>query len=133
MSKQLTPLQALEEICEKGCDFCDLYNYEHNKKCKEEMGGCANCIFCGKEYNLIEKSLIENGKLKECYENELKNSAYYNNLALKYKKALEIIKKLLDLKISQGRKHYLHISVGSFRVAYDVSKLEWNTLKEVLK
>ena len=31
-------------------------------------------------------------KLKKCYKNELKNVSYYNNLALKYKKALEIIK-----------------------------------------
>ena len=69
MSKELTSLEALDLI------VADLDSVELEK-----------------EINIIETALKENGKLKECYENELKNTAYYNNLALKYKKALEIIK-----------------------------------------
>ena len=67
MSKEPTALEALEKVCNKGCDFCDLYNYEHNKNCKEEMGGCANCIFCGKEHNIIESELKNYEQIKKCH------------------------------------------------------------------
>ena len=50
-------LEALESICIKGCGFCDLYYYEHNKRCKEKMRGCENCIFCGEEHDIVEKEL----------------------------------------------------------------------------
>ena len=63
-----TPLQALENIIESFFD-----------KDSEDI-------------KTVRKALKENGKLKECYKNELKNTAYYNNLALKYKRALKILK-----------------------------------------
>lgn len=75
--------------------------------------------------------------LEELRQHIADNSSLFTDKRLdiieKSLKALEIIKKLLDLKISEGRKHYFHIRVGSFRAAYSVSKSEWNILKEVLK
>lgn len=64
-------LEALENICNKGCDYCDKWHYEHNLFCKRELGGCSKCVFCGNEKEIIEKEI----------------------------KALEIITNLFDIKI----------------------------------
>ena len=62
-------------------------------------------------------------ELRECYKNELKNVSYYNNLALKYKKALEIIKeKILDMD-------YFNIIADRCDLTYQ----EYELLKEILK
>lgn len=96
MSKKLTPLQALEKLV----DRLAIKKYDEN----------GNLIYwqstTDNEYSIIKTALKDYEhsqqqrelyfkqakELKECYKNELKNTAYYNNLALKYKKALEIIK-----------------------------------------
>lgn len=87
-------LEALKSICNKGCDFCDLYYHEHNKYCKEEMKGCENCIFCGEKHDIIEKELEaleiikEKGvclpalKLTASFEKD--NLEEYNKICLKY-------------------------------------------------
>ena len=75
------------------------------------------------DLDTIFTALKENEKLKECYENELKNVSYYNNLALKYKKALEIIKeKILDMD-------YFNIIADRCDLTYQ----EYELLKEILK
>ena len=75
------------------------------------------------DLDTIFTALKENGKLKECYKNELKNSAYYNNLALKYKKALEIFKeKILDMD-------YFNIIADRCDLTYQ----EYELLRKVLK
>lgn len=117
MSKKLTPLQALEEIKdyvinghslaleteEKGFPLIEttLKDYEHSQQQRE----------------LYFKQAKE---LKELYKEELKNTAYYNNLALKYKKALEIIKE----------KKWL---VEDILNAFIEDKEKYNLLKEILE
>ena len=82
MSKELTPLETWYLVKE-------YLNKFHHRIVSEDIE--VETIE-GHPINIIESALKENEKLKECYKNELKNSAYYNNLALEYKKALEIIK-----------------------------------------
>lgn len=82
MNEELTPLQAFNKIdVDTKNNYVDefiiiqkaLKDYEHSQQQRE----------------LYFKQAKE---LKELYKEELKNVSYYNNLALKYKKALEIIK-----------------------------------------
>ena len=114
MSKELTPLQALNNIA----------NIEMKEQYKIDKGGFAYRVVSdeySKELKVIETALKENEKLKECYENELKNVSYYNNLALKYKKALEIIKeKILDMD-------YFNIIADRCDLTYQ----EYELLKEI--
>ena len=123
MSKELTPLQALEKVK----DFYPQWRLSNRK-----------------DFNIIEIALIENGKLKECYENELKNVSYYNNLALKYKKALEIIKEhRLDIDwflqfVEQdiSYQHYVYcVEQGDNKFAkrFLLSEEKYELLKEILK
>ena len=103
MSKKLTPLEWLRYY--------------------ERIVRESNQTFRPNGLKVIETALKENEKLKECYENELKNTAYYNNLALKYKKALEIIKeKILDMD-------YFNIIADRCDLTYQ----EYELLREVLK
>ena len=107
MNKELTPLQALKTII-LGT------NVDTYRSSVEEIDNAIS---------IIETALKENEKLKECYKNELKNSACYNNLALKYKKALEIIKeKILDMD-------YFNIIAEHCDLTYQ----EYELLKEILK
>lgn len=78
MNKELTPLQALEQL--KG-------GYKN-----EDLVAITRSAF-EKNIDIIETALKENKKLKKLYKAELNNTAYYNNLALKYKRALEIFKR----------------------------------------
>ena len=96
MSKKPTPLQAFKTL-------------------KQDIGKCYE-----EESIIVEEALKENEKLKECYKNELKNVSYYNNLALKYKKALEIIKE----------KKWL---VEDILNAFIEDKEKYELLKEILK
>lgn len=77
MSKELTltPLQALKTII-LGT------NVDTYRSSVEEID---NAIA------IIETALKEYEKLKKCYKNELNNVSYYNNLALKYKKIVDVI------------------------------------------
>ncbi len=94
MSKEL---EAFENIKNITYDRTDLYGIEVFRK----------------DLDIIETALKENKKLKKCYKNELKNTAYYNNLALKYKKALEMIKEnlVVDYDESENDKYCLTIGV----------------------
>ena len=116
MSKELTPLQALNNIA----------NIEMKEQYKIDKGGFTYRVVSdeySKELKVIETVLKETEKLRECYKNELKNVSYYNNLALKYKKALEIIKeKILDMD-------YFNIIADRCDLTYQ----EYEFLKEVLK
>lgn len=78
MNKELTPLQALENIEKEVEDFEGF-----NENTKHQMDRIR--------FQIIETELKESKKLKECYKNELKNVSYYNNLALKYKKIVDVI------------------------------------------
>lgn len=120
MNKELTPLQALENIIETFID-----------KDSEDI-------------KTVRKALKRLEKLKECYENELKNTAYYNNLALKYKKALEIIKEhrldidwlLQFVKQDISYQHYVYCveqSNNAFAKRFLLNDEEYELLKEVLK
>lgn len=71
MSKELTPLKAHKELLNR---YGKHFSMQDDERAR-----------------VIKRAIEENKTLKKCYENELKNSAYYNNLALKYKKAVEII------------------------------------------
>lgn len=95
-------------------------------------------------FYIIETAIKENGKLKECYENELKNTAYYNNLALKYKRAVEIIKEhrldidrfLQFVKQDISYQHYVYCieqSDNAFAKRFLLNKEEYELLKEILK
>lgn len=111
----LTPLEAFNNIKNITYDRTDLYGIEVFRK----------------DLDIIETALKETEMLKECYKNELKNSAYYNNLALKYKKALEILK-------SKDKVIGTDIFVEEKRIAnnitfYDISDKECELLKEILK
>ena len=117
MEKELTPLQALEKV-----KNADVY-----------IGGDAKMpLSFTKQYRIIETALKENEKLKKLYKAELKNTTYYNNLALKYKKALEIIKdKRVDigwLIRSENCSKY-NLGVGTNQ---RLNTTEYNLLKEVL-
>lgn len=113
MSKELTPLETWYLIKK-------YLNTYHHQAVKENID--VETIE-GYPIDIIEKALKDYEKLKECYENELKNTAYYNNLALKYKKAFEIIKeKVLDMD-------YFNIIADRCNLTYQ----EYNLLNEVLK
>lgn len=117
MSEKLTPLQALEEIKdyvinghslaleteEKGFPLIEttLKDYEHSQQQRE----------------LYFKQAKE---LKELYKEELKNTAYYNNLALKYKKALEMIKENLVVGYDESENDKYCLTIG---VKVDKDKL----------
>ena len=103
------------------------------------------CIDVLDDFDIIETSLKENETLKECYKNELNNTAYYNNLALKYKRALEIIK---NKKINVGsfiqcsnepyeeyKESWKFWHKGSFKNLVDelLTQEEYELLKEILK
>lgn len=111
MSKELTPFQALTEIAY-------VYGFDKN-------------------IEIIDNALEENEKLKECYKNELKNTSYYNNLALKYKKVLEIIKnKKVDVKEllgffewENGFSYYNEYRCEEEKLTQE----EYELLKEILK
>lgn len=133
MSKELTPLQALEKLV----DRLAIKKYDEN----------GNLIYwqstTDNEYPIIKTAIKENETLKECYENELKNTAYYNNLALKYKKAVEIIKEhLLDIDwflqfVTQNisYQHYVYCieqSNNAFAKRFLLNKEEYDLLKEIL-
>lgn len=88
---------------------------------------------------LIEIALKENKKLKKLYKAELNNTAYYNNLALKYKKALELIKENLVVSYDESENDkpclVLSIKVGkdNLVVIYETfDKEKIDLLKEVL-
>lgn len=88
------------------------------------------------QFEIIETALKENEKLKKLYKVELKNTAYYNNLALKYRKALEIIKKkkvnvwtLLETKTC-AEYNFKEVIVKTKRKLIEE---EYDLLKEVLK
>ena len=74
-------------------------------------------------------------ELKGCYENELKNVSYYNNLALKYKKALEIIKeKEVDIGWLKRAKDLHEYNSGMGINSYSaLNQEEYELLKEILK
>lgn len=110
MSKKLTPLQALNNIA----------NIEMKEQYKIYKGGFAYRVVSdeySKELKIIETALKDYEhsqqqrelyfkqakELKECYENELKNSAYYNNLALKYKRVLEMFKENLVVSYDESK------------------------------
>ena len=127
MSKELTPLQALKTII-LGT------NVDTYRSSVEEIDNAIS---------IIETALKENEKLKECYKNELKNVSYYNNLALKYKKALEIIKEhRLDIDwflqfVEQdiSYQHYVYcVEQGDNKFAkrFLLSEEEYELLKEIL-
>lgn len=114
MNKKITPLQAFEEL----------------------FGGVmfsSKDIDFDKLYAIVETALKENGTLKKCYKNELKNVSYYNNLALKYKKALEIIANknvcIHDLKKSKTLEEYN----GCREWEEQLTQAEYEPLKEMLK
>ena len=86
------------------------------------------------QLEIIETSLKDTEKLKKCYKNELKNVSYYNYLAVKYKKALEIIKeKRVDVALlfyvsnadmyNKAKQFYNH---------HKLTQEEFELLKEVL-
>ena len=120
MNKELTPLQAFNNI-----------DVDTKNKYVDE-------------FIIIQKALKELEIIKECYKNELKNSAYYNNLALKYKKALEIIKEhRLDIDwflqfVEQdiSYQHYVYcVEQGDNKFAkrFLLSEEEYELLRKVLK
>ena len=100
MSKDLTPLKAHKELLNR---YGKHFSMQDDERAR-----------------VIKRAIEENKTLKKCYENELKNSAYYNNLALKYRKALEIIKE----------KKWL---VEDILNAFNEDKEKCDLLKEVLK
>ena len=73
-------------------------------------------------------------ELKELYKEELKNTAYYNNLALKYKKALEIIKeKEVDIGWLKRAKDLHEYNSGMGINSYSaLNQEEYELLKEIL-
>ena len=113
MNKELTPLETWYLVKEYLNEF-------HHRIVSEDIE--VETIE-GHPINIIENALKENEKLKKCFKNELKNVSYYNNLALKYKKALEIIKeKILDMD-------YFNIIADRCDLTYQ----EYNLLREVLQ
>ena len=138
MSKELTPLEWLHyyekivresnqtfrpnglEIIEKTLKKYSqlLIDYNEMDRINDELNLSNHQL---RDKNIKLNKALE--KLKECYENELKNVSYYNNLALKYKKALEIIKeKILDMD-------YFNIIADRCDLTYQ----EYELLKEILK
>ena len=115
MNKKLTPLQALELFRNSQYQGVNVY--------ADEL------------LDIIETELKENEKLKECYKNELKNTAYYNYLALKYKKALEIIKeKEVDVGWLKRAKDLHEYNSGMGINSYSaLNQEEYKLLKEILK
>ena len=111
MSKKLTPLEALESIIESFFD-------------KDS-----------KDIKTVRKALKENEKLKECYKNELKNSAYYNNLALKYKRELETIRKWLSQLeyVVETDNYNEYLDTDDNHPNDNMSEEEYELLKEILK
>ena len=83
----------------------------------------------------IKTSLKENKKLKKLYKAELKNTAYYNNLALKYKKALEVIKSdILDDLTFNDERQEITLEWGTIRPSVRIKGRErYEFLKEILK
>lgn len=123
MNKELTPLEAFNNIKNITYDRTDLYGIEVFRK----------------DLDIIETALKETEMLKECYKNELKNSAYYNNLALKYKRALEIIKRepseVIEIITTYDTwEEYIKDYPISDRTIWHIikNKSEFDLLKEIL-
>lgn len=112
MDKKITPLEALKNIK-------NLF-----------IGSSINPT---QQFEIIETELKENKTLKKLYKMELKNTSYYNNLALKYKKALEIIANknvcIHDLKKSKTLEEYN----GCREWEEQLTQAEYEPLKEALK
>ena len=75
-------LEALEKICNKGCDYCDAWHYENKLYCKHELGGCTKCVFCGEEHDIIEKELKAVEIIKENIDFSLEFDESQNEWAL---------------------------------------------------
>lgn len=122
MSEELTPTQALEKV-------------RYAKVYIGKNGTDAYTLFKNtKLYSIIETALKDYEKLEKCYKNELKNTSYYNNLALKYKIALEIINSknvdTLRIKITQNVTQYNKRKMWGCK---NLVKEEYELLKEILK
>lgn len=81
INEEPTPLQALEKVKMAELDI---------------GGGCSTRLYHTKQYSIIENELKESEKLRELYRTEMKTSGYYNNLALEYKRVVEIIKPIMN-------------------------------------
>lgn len=120
MSKKPTPLQAFKTL-------------------KQDIGKCYE-----EESIIVEEALKENKKLKKLYKSELRNTTYYNNLALKYKKVVEIINEhRLDIdwflefvKQDINYKYYVYLveqSDNEFAKRFLLNEEEYNLLKEIFR
>ena len=83
------------------------------------------------ELDNIENELKRLEEIEKCYKEELKNTSYYNNLALKYKKTLKIIKSKEMLSV------FKDIISGKCFIAFNTTAIEipeeeYDLLKEVL-
>ena len=134
MNKELTPLETWYLVKE-------YLNIFHHRIVSENTE--VETIE-GHPINIIENALKETEKIKKCYKNELKNVSYYNYLALKYKKALEIIKEhRLDIDwflqfVAQdiSYQHYVYCveqSNNAFAKRFLLNEQEYELLKEILK
>lgn len=129
MSKELESLIRLE------------YSSKRYEGRKEDLDTIFTAL---KDYEHLELYFKQAKELKELYKAELKNVSYYNYLALKYKKAVEIIKEhRLDIDLflqfvtqNISYQHYVYCveqSNNAFAKRFLLNEQEYELLKEILK